>query len=57
MDSTITAFITLILVLEATKVRAGKNPIGTISFCLCPKWGQSDDLGKVGTDDGDPGID
>lgn len=56
MDSTITAFITLILVLEATKVRAGKNPIGTISLCLCPKWGQSDDLEKVGTDDGDPGI-
>lgn len=58
MDSTITAFITLILALQATNVRAGKIVRENVSTELyVTERGRScDRLGNSVTDDGDCGI-
>lgn len=59
MDSAITAFITLILVLEAAEVRAGKVYAWGRGSITIKKTKKSlylrDDLREVGTDDGGPG--
>lgn len=54
MDSTLTAFITLFLVLQAASVRAGKLSMVSDQFILTER--EKHDLENSVTDDGDRGI-
>lgn len=58
MDSTITAFITLNLVLQATSVRAGKIIMGQKSLMnfIWPKGDRATSWKNPVADDGDRGL-